>query len=76
MRRSRPIKAPLARQSNARAAIGRGFRVVTGSQMSPSLVRPARYPHDRARAVFGYAPSYSLEAAMADIARFSRAGFS
>jgi len=54
-------------------AVDRGFQVFTRTMMSPSLVQPARYPHDRARAVFGYSPRYSLPDGMAEIERLYRA---
>jgi nucleoside-diphosphate-sugar epimerase len=55
-------------------AIDRGFRAFTHAEMSPSLVRPARYPHDKARAAFGYNPQYSLLDGMAEIKRLYHAG--
>jgi len=50
-------------------AADRGFRIVTGSQISPSLVRPAYFPQASARAAFGYRPQYRLVDAMAEMAR-------
>jgi nucleoside-diphosphate-sugar epimerase len=52
-----------------RAAIDRGFQAFTRTQMSPSLVRPAIYPHAKAHAVFGYAPQYRLPDGMAEMKR-------
>jgi nucleoside-diphosphate-sugar epimerase len=51
-------------------AIDRGFSVFTHTQMSPSLVRPAYYPHAKARAAFGYFPQYRLLDGMAEMKRF------
>lgn len=50
-------------------AIDRGFRAFTGTQMAPSLIRPAYYPHEKAARAFGYRPRYSLAQGMAEIAR-------
>ncbi len=54
-------------------AIDRGYRRVTGSALSPSLVAPAHYPHAKATRAFGYAPRFTLESAFDDIARRYRA---
>ena len=66
-RRARMLPAAIDR--GVCAAADRGFRIVTGSQMSPSLVRPAYFPQDNARAAFGYRPQYRLVDAMAEMAR-------
>jgi nucleoside-diphosphate-sugar epimerase len=50
-------------------AIDRGFSAFTRTTMSPSLVRPAVYPHAKARAVFGYFPQYRLLDGMAEMKR-------
>jgi len=55
-------------------AIDRGFRAFTRAQVSPSLIRPAHYPHDTARAAFGYKPQYTLLDGMAEIKRLCYAG--
>jgi nucleoside-diphosphate-sugar epimerase len=55
------------------AAVDRGFRAFTRTQMSPSLVRPAFYPHAKARAAFGYLPTYHLLDGMAEMKRLYRA---
>lgn len=54
-------------------AADRGFRIATGSQMSPSLVRPAYFPQARARAAFGYSPQYRLLDAIVEMTRDYRA---
>ena len=56
-----------------RVAIERAFSVFTRTQMSPSLVRPAVYPHAKARAAFGYLPQYRLLDGMAEMKRLYRA---
>jgi 2-alkyl-3-oxoalkanoate reductase len=43
-----------------RAMIDRGYRTVTGTHMSMSLVRPVLYPHALASATFGYSPRIGL----------------
>lgn len=53
-------------------AIDRGFRAFTHTQMSPSLVRPAIYPHTNAERAFGYFPRYALSDGMAEIQRLYR----
>jgi nucleoside-diphosphate-sugar epimerase len=54
-------------------AIDRGFSTITRTKMSPSLVRPALYPHAKARALFGYFPQYRLLDGMAEMKRLYRA---
>ena len=53
-------------------ALDRGFSTFTRTQMSPSLVRPAIYPHAKARALFGYFPQYALLEGMAEMKRSYR----
>jgi len=55
-------------------AIDRGFTTFTHTRMSPSLVRPAVYPHAKARAAFGYFPQYRLLDGMAEMKRLYHAG--
>jgi nucleoside-diphosphate-sugar epimerase len=66
-RRARMLPAAIDR--GVCVAADRGFRIVTRSQMSPSLVRPAYFPQARARAVFGYSPQYRLRDGMAEMTR-------
>jgi dihydroflavonol-4-reductase len=54
-------------------AIDRGFSTITRTKMSPSLVRPAVYPHVKARATFGYFPQYRLLDGMAEMKRLYNA---
>jgi len=54
-------------------AIDRGFTTFTHTSMSPSLVRPAVYPHAKARAAFGYFPQYRLLDGMAEMKRLYHA---
>jgi hypothetical protein len=43
-----------------RTLIDRLYRTVTRKHMSMSLVRPAFYPHIKAKALFGYSPQITL----------------
>ena len=54
------------------AAIESGFRTLTRTTLSPSLVRPSVYPHAKARAAFGYFPQYRLLDGMAEMKRLYR----
>jgi len=56
-----------------RWSIDNGFFAMTGKVPSMSLVRPARYPHDKAQRVFGYAPRYSLDEGFAETERWYKA---
>ncbi len=44
----------------ARWVIERGYRLASGRHMSMALTRSVRYPHERARALLGYAPRVRL----------------
>ncbi len=55
-----------------RAAVDRLFRLITGSALSPSLVRPIYYPHTKAGAMLGYAPKVTLAEGFARIADLYR----
>lgn len=48
--------------------VDRLFRAFTGSTLSPSLVRPAYYPHAKASRVFGYSPRFPLAEGFARLA--------
>ncbi|HUC39786.1 MAG TPA: hypothetical protein VMR92_03060, partial [Gemmatimonadales bacterium] len=47
---------PACMDSVVRWGIERGYRLMSGRQMSLALTRSVRYPHARAIAVLGYAP--------------------
>jgi nucleoside-diphosphate-sugar epimerase len=68
--RARTIPPPLDRL--LRAAIDRLYRVATRKHMSMSLVRPAYYPHLKARAFFGYSPHVTLADGFERIAEWYR----
>jgi nucleoside-diphosphate-sugar epimerase len=53
-------------------AIDRLFTAFTRTEMSPSLLRPAFYPHAKARAAFGYSPRHRLVDAIAQMRRLYR----
>jgi nucleoside-diphosphate-sugar epimerase len=65
---------PAGPDRGVRLAADWAFRTFTGSELSPSLVRPVYYPHDKAARVFGYAPRFPLADGMADLARRYSAG--
>lgn len=55
------------------SVVDRLFRLSTGSVLSPSLARPAYYPHAKAARMLGYAPRFRLPEAFADMARSKKA---
>jgi nucleoside-diphosphate-sugar epimerase len=50
------------------------YRTATGTHMSLSLVRPARYPHTKASQAFGYAPGIRIPDGFARLAKWYETG--
>ncbi len=66
--RQRAWTLPRGADRLLRSAIDRGYRTVTRTHMSMSLVHPACYPHGHAHDTFGYAPRVRLAEGFARLA--------
>ncbi|MDH3497668.1 MAG: NAD(P)-dependent oxidoreductase [Gemmatimonadota bacterium] len=68
----RAWRLPRAVDRVLRGTIDRGYRTVTRTHMSMSLVHPAFYPHGHAHATFDYAPRVRLAEGFARLAAWYR----